>query len=183
MRSISNLANGNLLASLAVDGLIRLWDLTEGTRVSAWKGFAGRSLSFDAQGERLLCLTDQGNPCLVDLRSQVSRPLEQLQSPAHTICFTRDNTLVVCAGNAGLSLLRVADGSLLASFATRGGSGIEGLAVAPDDTAVAVVTQRSVHYFSSPTFSQCTATSTVRPTRRARPSGLEAALRWPARTV
>ena len=106
MRAIDISPNGERLASLAVDGLIRLWDLTDGTRISAWKGFGGRSLSFDDKGERLLCLTDTGNPCLVDLRSRVSRPLEQLQSPAHTACFSRDNTLVICAGTSGISLLR-----------------------------------------------------------------------------
>ena len=150
MRSIAISPNGERLASLAADGLIRLWDLTEGRRVSAWKGFTGRSLDFDSLGERLLCLNEDGNPCLVDLRSQVSRPMEQLQSPAHTAWFTRDNTLVVCAGNSGLSLLRVSDGTLVASFATKGGSGIEGISIAPDDREVAVITQRSAHYFSLP---------------------------------
>ena len=150
MRAIAISPNGERLASLAVDGLIRLWDLSEGKRLSAWKGFIGRTLQFDTMGERLLCLNESGNPCLVDLRSRVSRPMEQLQSPAHTAYFTRDNTLVVCAGNAGISLLRVADGALVASFATKGGSGIEGIAIAPDDREVAVITQRSAHYFSLP---------------------------------
>lgn len=150
MRAISISPDGGKLASLAADGLIRLWDLDSARRLNAWKGFGGRSLYFDHNGDRLLCLTDEGQPCLVDLRSQVIRPMDPLQIPAHTAIFTRDNALVVCVGDAGISLLRVADGCLLATFATKGGSGIMGLALAPDDSEAAVVTQRSVHFFSLP---------------------------------
>jgi len=150
MRAMALSPNGAKLASLAIDGLVRLWDLEAGTRINAWQGFGGRSLSFDTKGDRLLCLTDEGHPCLVDLLSRVSRPMDKLQSPAHTALFTRDNTHVVCAGASGISLLRVADGRLLASFATKGGSGVIGLAISPEDTEVAVITQRSAHFFSLP---------------------------------
>jgi len=150
MRAIAISPDGGKLTSLAVDGLIRLWDLDSAQRLNAWQGFAGRSIAFDDLGERILCLTDEGNPCMIDLRSRVSRPMDKLQSPAHTALLTRDNTHVICAGESGIALLRVADGRLLASFATKGGSGIIGLALAPDDTEVAVITQRSSHYFSIP---------------------------------
>jgi hypothetical protein len=76
--------------------------------------------------------------------------MDPLQIPAHTAIFTRDNTLVVCVGDAGVSLLRVADGHLLVSHATQHGSGIVGLALAPDDSEAAVITQRSTHIFSLP---------------------------------
>jgi hypothetical protein len=153
MRAIALSPDGSKLVSLAADGLIRLWDLDSDQRLNAWQGFGGRSISFDHKGERILCLTDEGHPCLVDLRSRVARPMDKLQSPAHTTVMTRDNTHVVCAGESGIALLRMADGNLLASFATKGGSGIIGLAVAPDDSEVAVITQRSSHFFSLPDLS------------------------------
>ena len=150
MRAISISPDGGKLASLAVDGLIRLWDLNTAQRLNAWEGFGGRSIYFDHKGERLLCLTDEGQPCIVDLRSQVVRPMDPVQIPSHTAIFTRDNTLVVCVGDSGISLLRVADGTLLGTHATKGGSGIKGLALAPDDSEAAVITQRSTHFFALP---------------------------------
>jgi hypothetical protein len=58
--------------------------------------------------------------------------------------------MVVAAGPSGLSLLRVADGHMVASFATKGGSGIVDLQLSPDGSRAAVITQRSVHVFSLP---------------------------------
>jgi hypothetical protein len=70
--------------------------------------------------------------------------------PADRAVFSLDGTLVVAAGPSGLSLLRVVDGQLVASFATRGGTGILGMVQRPDGKQIAAVSQRSVHIFSMP---------------------------------
>ncbi len=153
MRGVAISPEGSLLAAIAVDGLVRLWDVPNQERVIAWKGFGGQTVEFDARGDRLLCLSDDGQPRLVDLRTREALPMDRIQMAAEHACFTRDNTMVLCAGPAGLSLMRVADGVLAGSFATRGGSGIIGLALSPAGERAAVVTQRSVHVFNLPDLS------------------------------
>ncbi len=150
MRGVALSPEGALLASIAVDGLVRLWDIPNQERVIAWKGFGGQTVEFDARGDRLLCLADDGQPRLVDLRTREALPMDRIQMAAEHACFTRDNTMVLCAGPAGLSLMRVADGVLAGSFATRGGSGIIGMVLSPKGERAAVVTQRSVHVFNLP---------------------------------
>jgi len=150
MRALCISPTGEKLASIAVDGLLRLWDISQKERITAWRGFGGKALAFDRDGERLLCLNDKGQPCLADLTTQSALALDTLKHPADSAIFTRSNTHIVCAGPSGISLIRVADGKACASFAAKGGSGIVGVTVSPDDTKVAVLTKRSVHIFSLP---------------------------------
>ncbi|MDP6935348.1 MAG: WD40 repeat domain-containing protein, partial [Myxococcota bacterium] len=149
MRGVALNPEGSTLAAIAIDGLLRVWDLTREDR-NAWKGFSGESVEFDARGNRLLCMDDQGQPRLLDIMTLQALYMDKLQMPADRAAFSRDGTMVVAAGQAGISLLRVADGALVASFATRGGSGIMNLLLSPDGTRAAAVTQRSVHVFSLP---------------------------------
>ena len=150
MRAVCVAPTGEKLASIAVDGLLRLWDISQKERITAWRGFGGAALQFDRDGDRLLCLNEQGQPCLADLKTQSAIALDNLKHPADSAIFTRSNTHIVCAGPSGISLLRVADGKACASFAAKGGSGIVGVTVSPDDKQVAVITKRSVHVFSLP---------------------------------
>ncbi len=150
MRGVALSPEGSRLASIAIDGLIRLWDIPNQERIIAWKGFGGLSVEFDTRGDRLLCLSDDGQPRLVDLRTHESLPMDRIQMAAEHACFTRDNTMVLCAGPAGLSLMRIVDGVLAGSFATRGGSGIIGMSLSPKGERAAVVTQRSIHIFNLP---------------------------------
>ena len=150
MRGIAISPSGRQVASIAIDGLIRLWDLETGKRDVAWQGFGGQTVTFDARGDRLLCLDTQGQPRLIDLRNREGLPMDRLQMPATHAFFTRDGTYVVCSGSAGISLLRVVDGVLCTSFATRGGSGIASIALSPEGRQVAAITQRSVHTFDLP---------------------------------
>lgn len=150
MKGVAISPGGTRLASIAADGLIRLWDLQRGTREVAWQGFGGRSVEFDARGDRLLCVDKDGQPRLIDLRNREGLPMDRLQMLADVARFTPDNTYVVCAGGSGISLLRVVDGVLCASFATRGGSGIRAVRLSPDGRQAAAVTQRSVHTFGLP---------------------------------
>ncbi len=150
MRGLALSPEGRRLAAIAVDGLVRVWDLVRGEREVAWQGFGGKSVAFDARGERLLCIDAEGQVRLIDLRNREGLPMDRLQMPAERAWFTPDNTYIVCAGPSGISLLRVVDGVLCNSFATRGGSGIQNLVLSPDGRQVAAVTTRSVHLFDLP---------------------------------
>ena len=149
MRGMALSPEGGRLAAIAVDGLLRVWDLTKNDR-NAWSGFSGDTVAFDARGQRLLAMDDEGQPRLMDLWTLQALYMDRLQTPAEFARFTRDGTMVVAAGQAGISLLRVSDGALIGSFATRGGSGISNLILSPDGSQAGAVTQRSVHIFSLP---------------------------------
>jgi hypothetical protein len=149
MRGVAINAECSAVAAIAKDGLLRHWDLVRGER-NAWRGFSGSSVEFDPRGERLLTLQEDGQVQLFDMMQLQAIALDRLQTPAGYARFTLDGTMVVAAGQAGISLLRVADGALIGSFATRGGSGIINLVLSPDGTAAAAITQRSAHLFSLP---------------------------------
>jgi hypothetical protein len=150
MRGVSVSPEGGRVATIAVDGLLRIWDITKGEREVAWQGFGGLTVEFDQSGQRVLCLDLNGQPRLVDLMSHQGLPMDKLQTPAERATFSLDGTLVVTAGQSGIALLRVVDGVMVASFATRGGSGILNLVQSPDGKQIGAVSQRSVHVFSMP---------------------------------
>jgi WD40 repeat protein len=150
MRGVAISPEGGRVATIAVDGLLRIWDIANARREVAWQGFGGLTVDFDAHGQRVLCLDAQGQPRLVDLISNQGLPMDRLQMPADRATFSLDGTLVVAAGTSGVALLRVVDGRLVASFATRGGTGIMGVVQRPDGKQVGAVSTRSVHVFDMP---------------------------------
>ncbi len=150
MRGVAVSPEGARLAAIAVDGVLRTWDISRRTRTNAWSGFGGRAVDFDERGTRILCLDQAGQPRLVDLLSNQLVPLDALASPAEHALLMLDGTHVVAAGSGEIAVLRVLDGVRVASFATRGGSGILSLVQRPDGQAVAAVSQRSVHVFRLP---------------------------------
>lgn len=149
MRGVAINPTGSRLAAIAQDGLLRLWDLTAKER-DAWRHFSGTTVEFDERGDRLLLIDTEGHPQLFDLASKQPLYMDKLQTPATHARFTMCGTMVLAGGNGGISLLRIQDGSLVASFATRGGSGVQNLILAPDGKRAAALTQRSVHLFSLP---------------------------------
>ncbi|MEL6346460.1 MAG: hypothetical protein AAFV53_25340 [Myxococcota bacterium] len=149
-RGVAINSQASTLASISRDHLVRIWDLTRNERVAAWQGFSGDTVEFDLRGERLLAMDDSGQPKLMDLLRVEAMHMDRLQTPAERAAFTRDGTMIIAAGPSGISLLRVIDGALMHSFATRGGSGIINLVLAPDGQRAGAVTRRSVHVFSMP---------------------------------
>lgn len=148
-RGVALSPEGSQLAAISIDGILRWWDLVRGER-NSWSGFSGSSVEFDPRGERVLSMDSDGQIRLMDLRNLQALYMDRLQTPAAFARFTRDGTGVVAAGQAGIAVLRVADGALVSSFATRGGSGIMNLALSPDGTMAAAITQRSAHLFALP---------------------------------
>ena len=54
MRALAFNPQGTILASLGIDGVIRVFDIQRWERIANWQGFAGESLQFDDRGEKLL---------------------------------------------------------------------------------------------------------------------------------
>ncbi len=154
MRGIALSPEGGRLAAIGKDGILRVWDLTRQEREFAWQGFAGSTVSFDPRGQRLLALDTEGQVRLTDLMTVQGIYVARLPTAAQFAHFTVDGTHILAAGLSGVSLLRVQDGALLGTFATRGGSGIINLLLRPDGTQAGVVTQNSVHVFSLPALSR-----------------------------
>ncbi|MFZ5477256.1 MAG: WD40 repeat domain-containing protein [Myxococcota bacterium] len=150
MRGVAVSPEGARVATIAIDGLLRIWNIEKAEREVAWQGFGGQTVEFDERGSRILCLDGNGQPRLVDLLSHQGLPMDKLQTPAERATFSLDGTLVVTAGQSGIALLRVVDGVMVASFATRGGSGILNILQSPDGSQIGAVSTRSVHVFSMP---------------------------------
>ena len=149
MRGLAINHEGSRLAAIAADGLLRVWDLTRRER-NAWRGFGGDTVDFDARGERVLAIDDEGQPRLMDLTSLQALFMDKLQTPATKALFTPDGMMVLAGGAGSINLLRIQDGALVASFATQGGSGIKTLLASPDGSRAAAITERSAHVFSLP---------------------------------
>lgn len=149
MRGISINPTGSLVAAIAKDGLLRLWDLNSNER-DAWREFTGTTVQFDQRGERVLLIDPNGHPQLFDLTTRKPTYMDKLKTPATKAQFSPCGTMVLAGGSGGISLLRVSDGALITSFATRGGSGIQNLLISPDGSQAAAITARSVHVFSMP---------------------------------
>ena len=56
MRALAFNPQGTILASLGIDGVIRVFDIQRWERIANWQGFAGESLQFDDRGEKLLAV-------------------------------------------------------------------------------------------------------------------------------
>jgi hypothetical protein len=149
MRGVALNPDGSCLAAIAIDGLLRVWDLAHHDR-RVWRGFSGATVEFDLRGERLLAMDDHGQPRLTDLGVAQALTLDHLPTPAQFARFTRDGTMVIAAGETGLSMIRTTDGKLVTSLGAKRGSRIVNLLLSIDGSEVAAITQRSIHRFSIP---------------------------------
>jgi len=149
IRGVALNPDGSCLAAIAIDGLLRVWDLAHHDR-RVWRGFSGATVEFDLRGERLLAMDDHGQPRLTDLGNAQALTLDHLPTPAQFARFTRDGTMVIAAGESGLSAIRTTDGALVTSLGAKRGSKIVNLLLSIDGSEIAAITQRSIHRFSVP---------------------------------
>lgn len=156
VRSVAFHPDGTILASVSVDGIIRVFGIQRWERLANYQGFAPRAIEFDPVGERLLVIDDAGQPKLLDLVTQAQASFDTIAGGVKVARFTPDGTHVVAMGESGLTLLEVASGELRTSFAARGSSGMLTVVMAPDGSAVAAVTGRSVHRFDLPDLTPAT---------------------------
>ena len=150
MRALTFNPSATILATLSIDGIIRIFDIQRWERLANYQGFSGESIEFNEQGDRLLVIDTLGQPKLLDLMSQEQVDLEMVPGGARLARYTRDGRHVVAMGQAGLTLIGLPDGRIRNSFSARGSSGMLTVVLSPGGEALAAVTGRSVHRFTLP---------------------------------
>ena len=150
MRACAFNPSGSILATLAADGVIRVYEISRWERIANWQGFTGESLEFDNRGDRLLAIDTLGQPKLLDMMSQEQIDLEMVPGGIQVARYTPDGRYVVAMGMSGISLLELPEGRIVNSFTARGSSGMLNIVIAPEGNEVAAITERSVHRFSLP---------------------------------
>ena len=149
-RALALNPQGTILAALAADGSIRIFDINRWEILGDWSGFGGESLEFDSTGDRLLCIDNRGQPKLIDMMSQSIQDMDLVPGAARVARFCGEGLYVATMGMAGLTLLQLPDGTTVNSFNARGSSGMVNLLVSPEGNELAALTGRSVHRFSVP---------------------------------
>ncbi len=151
MRAVAFNPQGTSVATLSIDGILRVYNIARWERIANFQGFSGESLEFDRQrGERLLAIDQLMQPKLVDLVSQEQIDLETIPGGVTVARFTPDNRHVVTMGMSGITLIALPDGQIINSFTAQGGSGMVNIVLSPDGQQVGAVTSRSVHRFDLP---------------------------------
>ena len=150
MRAMSFNPQGTVLATLSIDGIIRIFDIQRWERVANYQGFGGESIEFDDRGDRLLVIDKLGQPKLLDLMSSEQIDLEMVPGGVRVARFTTDCRHVLTIGQAGLTLIGLPDGRIVNSFSARGSSGMLTIVLSPQGDELGAVTGRSVHKFSLP---------------------------------
>ncbi|MFT5456880.1 MAG: WD40 repeat protein [Myxococcota bacterium] len=150
MRAMTFNPQGTILATLSIDGIVRVFDIQSWERVANYQGFGGESLEFDQYGERILAIDNLGQPKLLDLQTAEQIDLEMVPGGVRVARFTPDGRHVVCIGQGGLTLITLPEGRIENSFSARGSSGMITIVISPDGTKLGAITGRSVHTFGLP---------------------------------
>ena len=150
MRAICFNPQGTIIATLAADGVIRVYDLQRWEQRASWGGFGGNSIAFDSHGDRILAIDHLGQPKLLDLLSQQSFDLDNISGGAQVARFTPEGNHVVVMGERGITILELPEGHIVNSFKARGSSGMLNLVIDPEGQEVSAVTERSIHRFALP---------------------------------
>jgi hypothetical protein len=139
-----------LLASLAGDGVIRVFDISKWEVVGKWNGFGGESIQFNSTGDKILAIDTLGQTKLLDIVSYEMIDLEMVPGGVRVARFTPDDSYVVTMGQGGIALIGLPEGRIVQSFTARGASGMLNIVVSPDGDQAAAITARSVHTFHLP---------------------------------
>jgi WD40 repeat protein len=150
MRALAFHPNGTILATLSVDGIVRVFDIQRWQRIVNWQGYSGSSLNFDPKGDHLLVVDNLGQPKLLAMLSHEQIDLELVPGGVQTARFTPDGGHVVTLGGGGVTLIAVPEGRIANSFSARSSSGLLDIAISPQGDRVAAISQRSVHQFDLP---------------------------------
>jgi hypothetical protein len=150
MRAVAFNPQSTIVATLSVDGIVRIFDIQRWERLANYQGFSGESIEFNDRGDRLLVIDTLGQPKLLDLMSQEQLDLEMVPGGVRVARFTPDGRHVVAIGQAGITLIGLPDGRIRNSFSARGSSGMLTVVLSPQGDSLAAITGRSVHTFSLP---------------------------------
>lgn len=152
MRALAFHPSGHQLASLAVDGRIRLTDLRTWERLGSFDDFGGASLAFDRSGDLLLAIDKLGQAALIDLVTREVVGLPLVPGGVRIARFAGPGSLVITLGQAGISLVDFDRQEVVRAIAAQRSSGMLDVVLNPDETAFAVVSARSAHLFTLPDF-------------------------------
>ena len=142
---------GTSLATLGVDGIVRVYNIARWERTGNFSGFSGSSIEFDTgRGERLACVDTLGQPKLIDLIAQQMIDLDNVPGGVQVARFTPDGASIVTMGFNGITLLSLPSGRVKHSFTAQGSTGMMNIVFNPTGDQLAAVTARSVHTFSLP---------------------------------
>lgn len=150
MRAVAFNPQATIVASLSLDGIVRIFDIQRWERLANYQGFSGESIEFNDRGDRLLVIDTLGQPKLLDLMSQEQLDLEMVPGGVRVARFTPDGRHVVAIGQAGITLIGLPDGRIRNSFSARGSSGMQTVVLSPNGDQIAAITGRSIHTFSLP---------------------------------
>ncbi|MEC8378959.1 MAG: hypothetical protein VXZ96_01475 [Myxococcota bacterium] len=138
------------IAGLGADGVLRIWELPSEVRDINWPEHMGQTLQFDHRGERLLTITDKGQPRLYNLKHPATLEFEYINTHMEHAHLIHHNSKVLLGGPYGLITLDSNSRHILRSSISERSSGILGIAVSPQEDRVAALTHRSVHILSLP---------------------------------
>jgi WD40 repeat protein len=147
MRGVRFSPDGRMVASLAIDGRIRVTDLERRERIATFTDFSGHALDWDPAGHCLVGVNRLLQPTLIQLASNQLLPFQLVPGGAHLARFSPDGRFVLLLGDGGLTLV---DASSLEVQEVRDAdqnSRMLDMAFSPQGNHIAVITTRSVHYF------------------------------------
>ncbi|MCO4744637.1 MAG: hypothetical protein KC912_07610 [Proteobacteria bacterium] len=150
MRALSFNPQGTLLACLAIDGIIRVYDIARWERMANWSGYSGQSINFAPDGKYLLVIDNLNQPKLIDMMSHEQVDLEMVPGGVTVARFTPSGDHIVAMGPGGITLIGMPEGRIVTSFTARGSSGMLSMVLSPRGDEVAAITERSIHTFSLP---------------------------------
>lgn len=150
MRAVAFNPQSTAIATLSIDGIVRIFDIQRWERLANYQGFSGESIEFNDRGDRLLVVDTLGQPKLLDLMTQEQLDLEMVPGGVRMARFTPDSRHVVAIGQAGITLIGLPDGRIRNSFSARGSSGMLSIVISPQGDQIGAITGRSVHTFSLP---------------------------------
>lgn len=150
MRALAFNPQGTLLACLALDGIIRVYDIARWERIANWAGYSGQNIDFSPDGKFLLVADNLNQPKLIDMMSHEQVDLEMVPGGVTVVRFTPSGQHIVAMGPGGITLLKMPEGRIVTSFTAKGASGMLSMVLSPRGDKVAAITQRSIHTFSLP---------------------------------
>ena len=148
-RAVAISPTGTMLAAIAVDGILRIWNLRTGERQN-YRGFVGSSLEFDARGERLLVIGEDKQPKLFHLQLNEIHPLDKAFTSIEHVRFTKDYQYIFAAGAGGFVLYQTSSLQVVNGKAAQKSSGILSIQVSPSDNNVAAFSKRSIYLMTTP---------------------------------
>lgn len=134
--------DGKLLASVADDGLLKLWNLPEKKEIASVNGARTNSnhLCFTPDGAQVLCLGSENNLIAVNIPGgQAAAGIKLSDAPGGASAFdlAPDGKQLAVSGRGGVRIFDRASGALTQSLAVHAGYDIPAVCFSPDGKLLA----------------------------------------------